>query len=86
MPRILVSTLWISILALALAQLDFGAGAGKRRTINPTPTRPQVKVNMLNVCSPSAEEQKEIASALARVPKQPLFGNDFEVSPRALDC
>ena len=35
---------------------------------------------MLNVCTPSAEEQKEIASALARVPKQPLFGTDFEVS------
>ena len=35
---------------------------------------------MLNVCSPSAEEQKEIAAALARVPKQPLFGADFEVS------
>jgi hypothetical protein len=43
-------------------------------------TQPQVKVNMLNVCSPSAEEQKEIAAALARVPKQPLFGDDFEVS------
>jgi len=42
--------------------------------------QPQVKVNMLNVCTPSAEEQKEIASALARVPKQPLFGSDFEVS------
>ena len=35
---------------------------------------------MLNVCTPSAEEQKEIASALSRVPKQPLFGSDFEVS------
>lgn len=35
---------------------------------------------MLNVCTPSAEEQKEIASALARVPKQPLFGADFEVT------
>jgi hypothetical protein len=47
-----------------------------------TPSRqePQVKVNMLNVCTPSAEEQKEIASALAGVPKQPLFGTDFEVS------
>jgi hypothetical protein len=42
--------------------------------------QPQVKVNMLNVCTPSAEEQKEIAAALARVPKQPLFGADFEVS------
>src|SRR5215472_12827025 len=42
--------------------------------------QPQVKVNMLNVCSPSAEEQKEIAAALARIPKQPLFDADFEVS------
>jgi hypothetical protein len=37
-------------------------------------------VNMLNVCTPSAEEQKEIAAALGRIPKQPLFGSDFEVS------
>ena len=35
---------------------------------------------MLNVCAPSAEDQKEIAAALARVPKQPLFSQDFEVS------
>ena len=41
---------------------------------------PQVKVNMLNVCTPSAEEQKEMASALAKIPKQPLFDADFEVS------
>jgi hypothetical protein len=34
---------------------------------------------MLNVCSPSQEEQQEIASALARIPKQPLFSPDFEV-------
>jgi hypothetical protein len=42
-------------------------------------SQPQVKVNVLNVCSPSAGEQQEIASALARVPKQPLFGLDFEI-------
>jgi len=42
--------------------------------------QPQVKVNMLNVCTPSAEEQKEIAAALAKIPKQPLFSSDFEVS------
>jgi hypothetical protein len=35
---------------------------------------------MLNVCAPSAEEQKEIAAALARVPKEPLFSPDFEIS------
>jgi hypothetical protein len=42
--------------------------------------QPQVKVNMLNVCTPSADEQREIAAALAKIPKQPLFDADFEVS------
>lgn len=47
---------------------------------NPPSAEPPVKVNMLNVCTPSPEEQKEIANALARIPKQPLFGSDFEVT------
>lgn len=47
---------------------------------DPSSQQPQVKVNMLNVCTPSAEEQKEIAAALAKIPKQPLFDADFEVS------
>jgi len=42
-------------------------------------TQPQVKLNVLNVCSPSPEEQQEIASALARIPKQPSFSEDFEI-------
>src|ERR1044071_3025003 len=41
--------------------------------------KPQVKVNMLNVCTPSADDQKEIVAALGRIPKQPLFSQDFEV-------
>jgi len=41
--------------------------------------QPQVKVNVLNVCSTSPEEQQEIASALARIPKQPSFNEDFEI-------
>lgn len=43
-------------------------------------TQPQVKVNVLNVCNPSADEQKEISAALAHIPKQPVFGADFEIS------
>jgi hypothetical protein len=39
-----------------------------------------VKVNVLNVCTPSTEEQKEISAALARIPKQTLFSQDFEIS------
>lgn len=34
---------------------------------------------MINVCTPSAEEQKEIADALGRIPRQPAFAVDFEV-------
>ncbi len=45
----------------------------------PTSQTPPVKVNVLNVCTPSPEEQQEIASALAGIPKQPAFNPDFEV-------
>ncbi len=80
MPGNLVFKVWMGILAVALAPRI----AAQEPAANPASTQlsaqPQVKVNMLNVCTPSAEEQKEIAAALARVPKQPLFGNDFEVS------
>jgi hypothetical protein len=42
--------------------------------------QPPVKVNVLNVCAPSADDQKELSSALAKVPGKPLFGADYEVS------
>jgi len=54
--------------------------AAQQPTADGSLQQPQVKVNVLNVCTPSAEEQKEIATALARIPKQPLFASDFEVS------
>ena len=40
----------------------------------------QVKINYLNVCAPSIEEQKELSGALARIPAHPRFSEDFEVS------
>ena len=40
---------------------------------------PPVKVNVLNVCTPSAEEQQEIVAALAAIPKRPAFSPDFEI-------
>jgi hypothetical protein len=40
--------------------------------------QPQVKLNMLNVCAPSAEDQKEISSALQRIPRKTSFTQDFE--------
>ncbi len=74
-PKILLPTLLTGLLAVGLTRPI----AAQEPPANP-PATPQVKVNMLNVCTPSADEQKEIASALARIPKQPLFSNDFEVS------
>jgi hypothetical protein len=50
---------------------------------NPQPSnapQPQVKVNVLNVCSPSADDQKELTSALAKVPRKPSFGKDYEIA------
>jgi hypothetical protein len=41
--------------------------------------QPKVKVNLLNVCAPSADEQHEIASALARIPEQAAFSQDCEI-------
>ncbi|HEY3973783.1 MAG TPA: hypothetical protein VGM18_12315 [Candidatus Sulfotelmatobacter sp.] len=79
MRRTLLSVAGIGLLSLAAPQ----AGAQEPAANPPAAqnsTQPQVKMNMLNVCTPSTEEQKEIAAALARVPKQPLFGMDFEVS------
>ena len=42
--------------------------------------QPPVKVSVLNVCAPSADEQKELSSALAKVPGKPVFSADYEVS------
>jgi len=70
-----------SIVSLLLAGLIAGILGLRASAQQPGSTQePQVKVNMLNVCTPSAEEQKEISAALAKVPKQPLFDADFEVS------
>jgi hypothetical protein len=42
--------------------------------------QPPVKVNVINVCAPAADEQKELSSALAKVPSKPAFSKDYEVS------
>jgi hypothetical protein len=41
---------------------------------------PPVRVNVLNVCTPGAAEQKEIGEALTRIPAKPRWGTDFEVA------
>jgi hypothetical protein len=41
---------------------------------------PPVKVNVINVCTPSVDEQKELTSALAKVPAKLTFASDYEVA------
>ncbi len=41
---------------------------------------PKVRVNYLNVCSPSPENRQQIAAALERIPAHPNFAVDFEVA------
>lgn len=41
--------------------------------------QPPVKLNVLNVCTPSPEEQKEISAALSRIPQKSSFSQDFEI-------
>lgn len=44
------------------------------------PEEPKVRINYLNVCTPSAEEQAALKGALSRVAGSPTFAEDFEVS------
>ena len=73
-PSLLKCPVLRNLLLLALVGLSCELLGGAQQ-----PPAPKVKVNVLNVCSPSPEEQKEISSALARIPRQPLFSDDFEV-------
>jgi hypothetical protein len=44
------------------------------------PDQPGVKINVMNVCTPSAEEQAVIKNALSMVPAKPGFISDFEIA------
>jgi len=42
--------------------------------------QPPVKLNYINACSPSAEDQAQIKSAFAKVQARPAFSRDFEIT------
>ncbi len=69
-----------AVLPKLLSSLILGAcvSASAQQPAPPS-TQPQVKVNMINACTPSADDQKELSAALAKVPKQPSFAVDYEV-------
>lgn len=60
------------LLGLAVAQQE--------KKPEPTPGQPQVRLNYLNVCTPSAEDQAELKAAFAKVIPKPVFSRDYEIS------
>lgn len=46
----------------------------------PASNQPQVRINYLNVCTPTEADQKEMAAALGMIPLKPAFATDFEIS------
>jgi hypothetical protein len=63
-----------------MAPVVLAALASAQQPPPSAPQTPPVKVHVLNVCAPSAEEQKELSSALAKVPEKPAFSKDYEVA------
>jgi hypothetical protein len=77
--KILITTFAAILTATVLAQAQ--EPAAQPPAAQPSATKqPPVKVSMLNVCSPSADDQKELSAALAKVPTKPGFTKDYEVA------
>jgi len=70
-------------LTLTIAGLLLLAGAAVAQEQPQAPAdkkdQPQVRINYLNVCTPTEDEQKEIRTALSSVPAA-KFSPDFEIS------
>jgi hypothetical protein len=66
------------ILILTAATALVSAAPAQQPPVNAQ--QPPVKVSVLNVCAPSADEQKELSTALAKIPGKPVFSADYEVS------
>ena len=67
------------LLLMASLSVATCAAPGAPPTQHPS-GQPPVQINYLNVCTPPADEQKEIAASLARLPRKPAFATDFEVA------
>ena len=70
----------ILLIALAAVVMAAVAASAQQPPAQPPSQQPPVKVNVLNVCTPSADDQKELSAALAKVPGKPVFGKDYEVA------
>jgi hypothetical protein len=65
-------------IAIAIAALSVALSVAAQE--QPAPKQPEVRVNYINVCTPSEADQKEMAAALESISAKPAFVADFEVS------
>jgi hypothetical protein len=65
---------------LKLLPLPILCAAALQAQQQPKPGDMPVRVNYLNVCSPSDTDKQEIVSALDRIPTAPRFGPEFEIA------
>jgi hypothetical protein len=42
--------------------------------------KPEIRLNYMNVCTPSADEQAALKAALSKISSKPAFSQDFEIS------
>jgi len=80
-PSVLQRALIIAFLLAGAACAQQEAPPSPAQTpTEPQGNQPQVKINVMNVCTPTKEDQELIQHALAVVPGKPSFTADFEVS------
>jgi hypothetical protein len=68
-----VSSLKCFLLIIVLATLAQAQQPSKSEDM-------KVRINYMNVCSPSDADKREIVSALDRIPTAPRFGPEFEIA------
>jgi hypothetical protein len=74
--KIFIATLLLSAVCFAQQKQE----PDKPETKTEKPGRPQVKINYLNVCTPSPDERTVLDNALSTLPSKPAFGTEFEVA------
>jgi CelD/BcsL family acetyltransferase involved in cellulose biosynthesis len=65
---------WLAIALFTVVSAGVSAQGG------PPSSPPQMRLNIVNVCTPNEGEEKQIAAALARMPERPVFSSDFEIA------
>lgn len=68
------------LLCLCVSVAGFALTAFAQAPQQPKSDDMRVRINYMNVCSPSDADKKEIVSALERIPTAPSFGPEFEIA------